>query len=272
MCYTVKILLIKKVTQLKRKTSIFSKGLFKLIRSLVRLFYGKAEIIGLEALPERDVIIVANHAQMNGPIVTELFMPKTSFIWCAGEMMNLKDVPEYAFRDFWSQKPRWTHPFYKLLSYVIAPLSVAIFNNARTIAVYHDERILSTFRTTVSMLQNGNSIIIFPEKDEACNNIVYAFHDSFIDVARLYYRRTGRTISFVPAYIAPELKKVYIGEAVAFNPEAELADERSRISKLLSDRITETARALPKHTVVPYRNIPKKNYLSNKDIDKLPKL
>ena len=30
------------------------------------------------------------------------------------------------------------------------------------------------------------------------------------------------------------------------------------------------ARALPLHTVVPYRNIPKRYYLTNKDVTKVP--
>ena len=77
--------------------------------------------------------------------------------------MHLKDVPEYAFRDFWSQKPKWTHPGYKLLSHIIAPIAVCVFNNARTIGVYHDTRILSTFKNTVKKLQEGKSVVIFPE-------------------------------------------------------------------------------------------------------------
>ncbi len=89
--------------------------------------------------------------------------------------MCQKDVPEYAFRDFWSQKPKWTHPFYKLLSYIIAPLSACVFTNARTIGVYHDTRILSTFKNTVKKLQEGKSVVIFPEHDTKHNHIIYDF-------------------------------------------------------------------------------------------------
>lgn len=109
--------------------------LFRIIKRLVRLFYGKTEIIGWENLPEHNTVIVANHAQMNGPLVGELYLPENCYTWCAGQMMNRKEVPEYAFTDFWSQKPKWTHPFYKLLSHVIAPLADYLFNHARTIPV-----------------------------------------------------------------------------------------------------------------------------------------
>ena len=196
-------------------------------------------------------------------IVGELYVPGEPYIWCAGEMMHLKDVPEYAFRDFWSQKPKWTHPFFKLLSYIIAPFSVCVFNNARTIGVYHDTRILSTFKNTVNMLLDGKSVVIFPEHDVTHNHIVYDFQDKFIDIAKLYYKKTGKALSFVPMYIAPKLKKIYLGKPVRFCADEPMDAERSRICAYLMDEITAIAEALPEHTVVPYRNIPKKAYPSN---------
>lgn len=244
---------------------------YKIIKGLVRLFYGKLEVVGLENLPEENAIIVGNHTQMNGPIAGELFMPDNCYIWCAGQMMNAKEVPEYAFTDFWSQKPKWTHPFYKLLAHIITPLAVCIFNNARTIAVYRDMRIMSTFKTTLKMLQKGANILIFPEKDEKYNNILYKFQENFIDVAKLYYKKTGISLTFVPMYIAPKLRKMYIGKGILFDGENSIEEERKRISAYLADEITDIARGLPLHTVVPYRNIPKKYYLTNKDITEVPR-
>ena len=254
----------------ERKTTWFSKCIFKIVRWLVRLFYGKTDIVGIENLPEKDAVIVANHTQMNGPIVGELFMPENCYIWCAGQMMKMKEVPQYAFTDFWSQKPKWTHPFFKALSYIIAPLASCLFNNARTIAVYRDNRVLSTFRESVNMLKCGANLLIFPEKDETYNNILYKFQENFIDVARLYYKKTGTELTFVPMYVAPKLKKMYIGKGIKFNSQNDIADERTKIAQYLADEITEIARNLPEHIVIPYRNIPKKNYLTNKDVTEVP--
>lgn len=254
----------------KKSNSKLSRLIFKIVRWFVRLFYGKTDIVGIENLPKSNAIVVANHTQMNGPIVGELFMPENCYIWCAGQMMNMREVPEYAFTDFWSQKPKWTHPFFKFLSYIIAPLASCLFNNARTIAVYRDSRVISTFRETVGMLKADKNILIFPEKDETHNNILYKFQENFIDVAKLYYKRTGKELTFVPMYIAPKLKKMYIGKGITFNSQNNADEERKRIADYLSEEITEIARNLPKHTVIPYRNIPKKNYLTNKDITEVP--
>lgn len=251
---------------MKKKTST----MFKKLRKLVKFFYIKMEIVGLENLPPNHAVIVGNHTQMNGPLAGELYMPDNCYTWCAGQMMNLKDVPAYAFADFWSQKPKWTHPFYRLLSYLIAPLAVFIFNNARTIAVYRDSRILSTFKETMSLLGENKNILIFPEKDEKHNNILYKFQENFIDIGKFYYKKTGIALTFVPIYIAPKLKKMYIGKGIVFNPHNNMDEERKRISDYLSGEITDIARNLPLHTVIPYRNIPKKYYLTNKDITEVP--
>lgn len=240
-----------------------SAPVYRLIRWLVKACYPRITAEGTEKLPDEPVIIVGNHAQLHGPVACELYTPGSHYTWCAGQMMCLKEVPDYAYTDFWSGKPRSTRWFYKLLSYLIAPLSVCIFRNANTIAVYHDARILSTFKTTVARLREGSNVVIFPEKDAPHNNIVCQFQDRFVDVARLYYKQTGQALAFVPVYVAPKLGKMYYGTPVRFCPDAPIAQERRRICDCMASQITDIAQSLPEHTVIPYRNIPKKHYPTN---------
>ena len=238
--------------------------LYRIIKWCVKTVYPKIEVVGKEKLPDEPVILVGNHAQMNGPIACELYAPGSHYIWCAGQMMHLKEVPAYAYQDFWSGKPKAIRWFYKLLSYIIAPLSVCVFNNANTIGVYHDTRILSTFKQTVQRLQEGNHVVIFPEHDVPHNHIVCDFQKNFIDIAKLYYKRTGKEICFQPLYIAPNLKQMHLGNPIRFDSQAPIESERERISKALMQEITHLACDLPEHTVIPYKSGSKKNYPSNK--------
>lgn len=240
-----------------------SYWVYKAVCALVRVFYRRPSVEGLERLPDAPCIIVANHAQMNAPIIADLFLPFPRAIWCAGEMMHLKEVPAYAFRDFWSQKPASVRWFYRILSYLIAPLSVCLFNNAHCIGVYRDTRIMTTMRETIAHMKRGERIVIFPEHDVPHNRIICDFQDRFIDVARMYYRQTGVTPVFAPMYVAPRLHRTVIGDPVAYDPQAPLAEERRRICDALMDAITDIACGLPCHTVVPYPNIPKRLYPQN---------
>lgn len=249
-----------RVLEMKKKPSL----LYRFIKWCVKVCYPKMEVEGVENLPDEPAIIVSNHAQMNGPIACELYFPGDRYTWCIGHMMHLKEVPDYAYEDFWSHKPKCTRWFYRLLSYIIAPLSVCVFNNAQTIAVYKDARVISTFRDTVSRLCEGASVVIFPEHDEPYSNIVNEFQERFVDIARMYYRKTKKPLAFVPMYIAPDLKKMVLGKAVSFDPEASMETERERICGYLKDEITALGTALPLHRVVPYNNVPKKEYPMNK--------
>jgi len=179
-------------------------------------------------------------------------------------MMHLKEVPAYAYSDFWSGKPACTRWFFRLASYAIAPLSVCVFNNAHCIGVYRDMRVMSTFRESVAGLRRGMKIVIFPETDPPVNDILYTFQDRFIDLGRMYAHAAGQTLRFVPMYVAPALKKVFFGPPIAYDDTADPNEERARIAAALTRSITEIAVRQPRHRVVPYRNVSKNSYPMNK--------
>lgn len=238
--------------------------LYRMIRGTVDLIYPDIEVVGLENLPEEPCILVGNHCQMNGPIISEIRIPGDHYTWCISQMMERKEVAAYAFADFWAQKPKWNRWAYWLFSRCIPALAAFVMSSARTIPVYRDSRCITTFRKTMEKLQEGCSIVIFPEHDVPYNSILCEFESRFIDVARLYYRKTGKALRFVPMYLAPKIRKVIIGMPIVFRPEQPLDEERERIRLSLMQAITELAEALPLHTVVPYLNLPKKEYPRNR--------
>jgi len=238
---------------------------YRIIRWLIWLFYPNTRIEGMENLPDEPCIIVSNHCQMRGPIICEIYLPGDHDTWCAGQMMNIKEVPDYAFEDFWRDKPAYIRWFFRILSYAIAPFAACIFNNARTIGVYHDARIMSTFRKTVERLGEGANVVIMPEGRKPHNHVVNDLQEGFIDVARIYKKRTGKDLCFVPMYIAPAFRTAYIGKPTRYSSDAGAAGEKQRVKEYLMSEITNIAVSLPKHRVTPYTNMPKKDYPFNKN-------
>lgn len=235
----------------------------RLIRCAVDIVYPKIELVGCENIPDEPCILVGNHSQAHGPIITEERLPFPHYTWCSSQMMEKKEVAEYAYSDFWSKKPKSVRWLYWLISRIIPGIASYIMLHANTIPVYRDSRCIITFRRTIEKLTGGNHIVIFPECYIPHNNIVNAFQDRFIDVARLYYRKTGECLQFVPMYLAPKLRKVFFGKPIRFDPAAKIEEEREKICKYLMDTITEIALAQPRHRVVPYPNVSAKNYPEN---------
>ena len=240
-----------------------SRMVYRIVRRLLLTFYRAPEITGLENLPEGECIIAANHAQLHGPIQAELFFPGDRSIWCNAETMDIHEAPAYAYKDFWPEKPRALRWFYWIPAYIVAPILVSVLNNARCIGVYRDLRMRTTISRTLARLQEGARIIIFPETDPGLNTILSTFQPRFIDLGPRYARATGKTLQFVPMYIAPDLRKIVIGKPIAYDNLADARDERQRICTQLADAISELAYSLPLHRVVPYRNIKKKLYPTN---------
>ncbi len=237
---------------------------FKFLRKLIRVFYHKRTFYGLQNLPDEPSLIISNHAQMNGPLTSEMFFPAKKYIWCIGQMMKLKEVPAYAYTDFWSLKSKYTRWIYKIVSYLIAPIASYVFNRADTIAVYKDARVIHTYRETITKLEEGANIIIFPECSTEYNHIINEFQDKFVDTARFYYKKTGKTLSFVPMYNAAKLKKVVIGKPIKYNPNIPIDEQRKIICDYLKEEITNLALELPVHRVVPYSNIKRRAYQKSK--------
>ena len=106
-------------------------------------------------------------------------------------------------------------------------------------------------------------MIIFPECYDEHNNIVHQFQTGFVDVAKRYYKETKEALPFVPLYVCPELKRMVIGKPIYYDPEAKIKEEQVRICNYLMDEISEIAYELPRHKVVPYPNVSKKEWPEN---------
>ena len=249
----------------KKNKSTKSKGLlFRFVSSIFRRKFKKYNIIGLENIPKDASLIIGNHAQMYGPLLSEIKFPYPRYTWCIGNVLKLKDAPSYILDDFWPNRKKGTTWFYKIVSYIISPVCVYTFTNADVIGVYKDTRIISTFKNTVQALKDNHHIIIFPEQHQDYNHIINEFQDKFIDVAKLYYKETGKELSFVPMYNAPKIKTVIYGKPIKFNSQIPIEEQRITICNYLKNEITQLAEGLPLHTVIPYANVKKKYYPKNK--------
>jgi len=237
--------------------------LFKIIKGTIRIFYRKREMVGRENIPSEPCLLIGNHAKSHGPLTCELFMPDAR-VWCIGEMLSLKEAPKYMFQDFWANKPKWSHPIYKFCAYFMAPIVTYVFKNVHPVPVYKDMRIVRTFKGTVDRLEQGKNVLIFPEHHVRYNEIVNEFQENFVDVARVYYKKHGKALSFVPVYNAVSLKKVVFGKPIVFQPDKPIEQQRKEICDYVKKEITSLAKDLPAHKVVPYDNLPRRKYRLSK--------
>lgn len=237
------------------------KGFYRFIAFFVCLFNRPVEFLGMENMPEEPCVIVCNHAKARGPIMAEAYLPFKKRIWCDAPMFDKKEFVKYAYSAFWGGKVNCFKRFFVKL---LAPLVAYVFKNADAIPVYRDMRVVKTYKASVEELNEGKSVLIFPECPDEYNEIINKLNVYFVDVARYYYKQTGKELLFVPMYYGATIRKAIIGNAVKFDSNADIADERKRVTDALLDETTRVAKMLPVHKVIPFNNVKKKYYKNSK--------
>lgn len=238
------------------------KGLFfRFLSRIVSLFYKKCQIIDEQNIPTEPCIFIGNHAKIHGPLNGQLYFPKNKLIWCDGPMMVRKEFPEYAYNNFWGGKP---NVLCKMFANILAPLITYVFRNADALPVYRDMRIMKTYKASTDALEKGVNVVIFPECPDLYNEITNQFNEYFVDTARFYYKHTGKEVLFTPFYYSKYLKKMVFGKPIRYDSNVAIEEQRKSISKYLMEEITTLAKSLPAHKVIPFNNVPKKEYKNSK--------
>ncbi len=205
-------------------------------------FYPRPTILFTEE-PDfsEPVIFVANHEKNYGPGIMQLFFPITYRPWVIHRMLEPVTCREYICTAFFEERLNLPAPFSRWISGWIEPLLLNLMHSMHPIPVFRDQpsQIAQTFNDSLSALENGENLLIFPENGKAIpySSRVKDFYTGFIYLARLYHRNTGKRLAFYPVSINPRQKTICVGKKVRFNPAEEYPQERERIRQHLLRQI-----------------------------------
>jgi hypothetical protein len=129
---------------------------------------------------------------------------------------------------------------------IFAPLVLWILNSVEPIPVYRENRrVLETINLTVEAMLELDNILIFPENPLTTENKRYSvkgvshFYTGFVHIAKVYYKKSGRAVTFYPVYANPKKRTITFGEGIAYDPEGK--NEPERICDLLEQAINHMA-------------------------------
>lgn len=196
------------VFKLPKKQPIFkffSKIFFKPV------FGVKTESM-IETLPDK-AIIVSIHAAKNGPMAIATSYPKRAAIWGHHGMLgNYKERFRYLRDVLYIQKLHKNKFVATLKATYEAVFSILIYKGMNVIGTYTDMRLLSTVRNSMGVLDDGASVIIFPEdSSEGYFDEIRSAFPGFVMLSQLYYKKTGEDLPIIPAYVSIKKKRLIIG-------------------------------------------------------------
>ena len=184
-------------------------------------------------------IFVANHANAFGPIALCLYFPVRLYPWVMHNLTDRKRCARYLEREFVSKELHLPRPFSMWLSILMADLCVGLFRHIEAIPVYqHSRRIMETISKSIVYLEEGKSILIFPEiPDAMLSRYINRFNIGFIEVAKELGKEDHETIGIYPVSVDRARRRITLGHPSAYNMSRGYGDEKRRIKAELETEV-----------------------------------
>lgn len=107
--------------------------------------------------------------------------------------------------------------------------------------VFHMFLEKETFRSTISALQAGDSVLVFPDVDYTdSTDGIGAVYDGFLLIDRFWSRVSREPLDFVPLRLDTAARRITAGKAVRFDRSADRKSEMVRVREALREEINRT--------------------------------
>jgi hypothetical protein len=224
----------------------------KILCTLARPFL-HLRVAGREHLRREDYpsVFVCNHGFIYGPISAVIYLPTYFRPWVHNVMLD----PDTAFREMSKSLAFIKKALGKRLGgRAIRQLTRAVcwaLNSCNPIPVVRgaSRDVMATFNESLKALEDGDNILIFPEKprnllkavpDADYNpDNVRSFYTGFAHIGKMYYDRCGKSLLFYPLFSDRDSHSFRIGKPVLYDPGLEPHESKRRLAEQLQERMAE---------------------------------
>jgi len=224
-----------------------SDALYKIIRLLGSPFSYRC--LGLENVRHSGpAIYVANHVGSIGPVEIILSLPARLYPWAIAEMTDIRRAPSYLYDDF-------VHPVWRLsgrlgmaVSAVVSRLAVGLINGLECIPVDRkQERYMEPFRRSLPLLDEGKSLLIFPEDPEGPIDpvtLMRPFMGGFVLLCFLYQRLTNRLLPVYPVAVSSRHRTISVGRSLFLESQGNRRHDIHRACARVQEEVSKLYKAL----------------------------
>lgn len=221
-----------------------SQGCFyRACRRILRLRYLRFRRVneGNEAGP---VVYICRHRNAKGPISSLCLLPLNTLPWAFSAFMErdacVAHLESYTFPIAWKLGPLMA----RLLAGLLGPLFVRLLQSTGAIPVYRNSlKVRETFMKTLEALDEGSSILIFPDINYSEENgETGSLYEGFLLLEHLWMRKAGEHIRFVPVNVSLSGKTLTVGKSISFTGALPFREEKGIIARRLEDTLNQMAR------------------------------
>lgn len=188
---------------------------------------------------EEPVVFVCNHHEVFGPLAVAANLPLRYRFWINEAVIHATKNREKLVVGTQHIFP-WMNEKIALKAVgAYAGLAEKFFRPFEPIPVDREQpaKLLSTLRKSVKALQNGDSIIIFPETGipHYSHGGVNEFFSGFAMLGEVFYRTCGKALRFCAVYVDKKHRRLSFGQPVSYGGNAEIADYQQLSDQLRND-------------------------------------
>ena len=200
-------------------------------------------------------VYVCNHSGAIGPALMTLYFKVPHKTWMINYVLNKEKNANFIFHDFFFGRSKKHKKFWRFLAKFVAVLLRPLLWLSDPIHVFHDKRMVNTFRDTLSAFEEGKSVVIFAECPTPFSEYVNGLYSGFADLGRSYLAATGKNLKFYPVYAEQKNRAIRIGEPIEYYDDGKRTPpsvRREEISEYIRDNIDKLARELPANKPIPF--------------------
>ena len=188
----------------------------------VRLFTKKRKVEG--EILDGPCVYLCRHRDEDGVIGAFTSLKTVLRPWalnfCVDYDTCRRHLREYTLKEKWGKN--------SFISGLVAPIMAfgltSLVRSARAIPVYRGEegrKSIVTIKSSVRALEDGEQLLVFPDVDYASGDARESgeVYKGFVAVDKLFFRRTGKRVRFVPVYMTDD--KVVLHQPIVLGEEAE---------------------------------------------------
>ena len=233
-------------------TEMSSKAYFKFICFIARLAYPKSKTVYENTPDEAPGVFVCNHAKIRGPVMMTLDFDRPHADWIISCAMDKRKCESYAFHDVLIGNSRKHRAIPRILAKAIKIALPPILENVENDPVYHDRRVVETFKKSLEQLENGRDLVIFGESPRRYSEYVNELQRGFVDVGKYCWTRSNKRIKYYPVYVERKNRAICVGAPIEYDPELPIKEQRERVCEFLQEGIDRMARGLEKHRPIEF--------------------
>ena len=224
----------------EKKYKDIRKPWVRFVKKIMRIFIGRTEFVYLDKKIDTPTIVLSNHVGTSAPLAWELYGNLPFRFWGASEMNSgLVSLYQYQTRVFYHEKKHWNLHLARLFCLIASPLTNMFYKGINLISTYHDIHFTKTISESIHSLDEGKSVVIFPEiSDKGYLDVLEGFHQGFTVLGSILLKK-GKDMPITVAYYRKNEKRYIVDKPIMLSELFKEGVSREEIAKKLCDRCNE---------------------------------